>query len=65
MEQMLGGMSHVVDGAVERFLVRLRRFREAAQFPDELERRRANLVVRGRRQEVMQCLNVSAHGSFL
>jgi hypothetical protein len=37
LKQMLGGMSDIVHGAIERFLVRLGRFRKAAQFSDELE----------------------------
>ena len=38
MEKMFGGMSNVVHGAIKRFFVRLRRFREAAQLTDELKR---------------------------
>lgn len=60
-EQLLRNASHVLDGAMERLFVRLRRFGEAAQFADKLQRRSADLVVRGGRQEVMQGLNISAH----
>jgi hypothetical protein len=60
-KQLLRDSRHAIDGAIERFLVRLRRFGEAAQFPDELERRSADLVLRGRRREVMQGFDVSTH----
>jgi len=54
LEQMLGGVGDVMNRAVERVLVRLRWFREAAQLADELEGRGADLVVRRRRKEVMK-----------
>ena len=38
MEQVFGGVTHVVHGTIERLFVRLRRFREPAQFPNELKR---------------------------
>ena len=61
MKQVLGGVSHIVHGAIERLFVRLRRFREPAQFPNELKRRRANLIFSRWRQEVMKGFDVSAH----
>ncbi|MEY2505726.1 MAG: hypothetical protein QOH01_55 [Verrucomicrobiota bacterium] len=64
LEQMLGGMSDVVHGAIESFLVRFRGFRKPTKLADELKRGGANFVLSRRRQEVMQGLNVSAHGGF-
>src|SRR5437868_13769908 len=61
MKQMLGGMGYVMNRAVERFLVRFRRIRETAQLANELERRRADLIVSGRREKVMKGFYVSAH----
>jgi hypothetical protein len=54
-----------VHGAVESFFVRLGRLGEAAQFPNELKRRRANLFVSRGRGKVMQGSDVSAHEGFL
>ena len=51
---MLGGVSDVVDGAIECLFIRLGRFGETAQFSNKLKRGRADLIPRGRRQEVMQ-----------
>lgn len=42
VEQVPGSVGNLVHGAVESFFVRLGRLGEAAQFPDELKRRRAN-----------------------
>ncbi|MEY2548934.1 MAG: hypothetical protein QOD64_1516 [Verrucomicrobiota bacterium] len=64
LKQMFGGMSDVVHGAIESFLVSFRRLREAAQLANELKRGGANFVLSRRRQEVMQGLNISAHGGF-
>ena len=61
IEQMLCGVSDIIDGPIEGRLVCLGRLRETAQLPDELKRRSANLVVRCRWTEVMKCLNGSAH----
>jgi hypothetical protein len=58
---MFGGVSDVVDRAIERFLVRLGRFTETAQLSNKLKRRRSDLVLRGRRKEVMQGFDVSTH----
>ena len=38
MQQMLGGMSHIVNSAIKRFLIRLRGFGEPAQLANELKR---------------------------
>jgi hypothetical protein len=45
---------HLVDGAVERGFVGARRLGRSAQLAHELQRRRADLVFRGRRLEVRQ-----------
>jgi hypothetical protein len=61
LDQAAGGGRHLVDGAVERVLVRLRRRIEAAQFPHELDRRGADLLVRRRRIEIEESFDVSTH----
>jgi len=61
IEQMVCGVSDIIDGTIESCLVCLGRFRETAQFADELKRRSANLVVRRGGTEVMKCLDGSAH----
>jgi hypothetical protein len=61
IEQMLRGVSDIIDGPIESCLVCLGRFRETAQLADELKRRSANLVVRRRWTEVMKCFDGSAH----
>jgi hypothetical protein len=61
IEQMLCGVSDIIDGPIESCLVCLGRFRETAQLADELKRRRANLIVRRRWTEVMKCFDGSAH----
>jgi hypothetical protein len=52
---------HFVDGAIEDFFVRARRPARAAQLADELNCRGADLLIRGRRLEVRECLDASAH----
>ncbi len=47
LQQMLRGVRDLVDGAVERFLVALRRLSVAADLADELERSGADLLVAG------------------
>src|SRR5882672_2337226 len=54
---------NVRDGTLERGLVRLRRHVEAAELADELQRGIAYFDFRGRRLEVEEGLDVSAHGS--
>jgi len=61
IEQMLCGVSDIIDGAIESYFVCLGRFYETAQLADELKRRSANLVVRRRRTEIMKCFDGSAH----
>jgi hypothetical protein len=61
IEQMVCGVSDIIDGTIESCLVCLRRFRETAQFADELKRRSANLVVRRGWTKVMKCFDGSAH----
>jgi hypothetical protein len=65
VKQVLGGVGHVVHRAVEGFFIRFGRFAEAAQFPNELKRRRADFFVGRGRGEVMQGSDVSAHKGFL
>lgn len=55
----------LVYGATEGEFVRLGGLCEAAEFADELQRRRADFFVRRRRFEVMQGLDVSAHSFYL
>jgi hypothetical protein len=62
---MMGDVRDFIYGAIEGVLIRVRRFRESGQLPNELKRRRANLVVRRRRRKIMQGLNVSAHEESL
>src|SRR5690606_3763893 len=52
---------HFIDRAIERFFVRLRRFIESAQLAYELQRCGPNLDFGGRRVEVEERLDVSAH----
>src|ERR1022692_3096805 len=62
MDQPMGHLEHVFDRLVEGRLVGLRRLVETAQLADELQRRRADLVIRGRRLEVEQDLDAATHG---
>ena len=57
----MGNVCDFVHRAIEGVLVRVRRFRESGQLPNELKRRCANFVVRRGRCTIMQGLNVSAH----
>src|SRR5262249_11800011 len=61
IEQMMRSVSDIIDGTIESGLVRLGRFGETAQLPDELKRRSTNLIVRRRWTEVMKCFDGSAH----
>jgi hypothetical protein len=61
IEQMVCGVSDIIDGTIESCLVCLGRFRETAQLPDELKRRSANFIRRRRWTEVMKCFDGSAH----
>ena|GEM_PF-3389021 len=61
IEQMVCGVSDIIDGTIESFLVCLGGLRETAQLPDELKRRSANFIGRRRWTEVMKCFDGSAH----
>ena len=61
MNQPVGCRRYLVYGVIERVLVGARGAIHAAQFPNELQRRGANLVVSGWRLEVGERLDVSAH----
>jgi hypothetical protein len=65
VQQMFGGVSDVMNRAIERFLVRLRRLGETAQLADKLKRRCADLVFSGWREEIMKGLDVSTHGELI
>jgi hypothetical protein len=54
-------MSDIIDSTVESCLVCLGRLGETAQLPDELKRRSANFIVRGRWTEVVKCFDGSTH----
>jgi len=43
---MVRGVRDLIDGVIERSLVGLRWFCKSGQFPDKLQRRSANLVIR-------------------
>ena len=60
----LGRPRHVLDGAVEGLRVGLRGMVEAAQLPHELDGRRPDLLVGGRRLEIEQGSDVSTHGTL-
>src|SRR5262245_872679 len=62
VEEMTGGVRDLVDGAGEGDLVGPRGPGEAAQLADELERGGPDLVIRGRRREVVQRLDGATHG---
>ena len=62
---MMGNVRDFIYGAIEGVLIRVRRFRESGQLPNELKRRRTNLVVRRRWTEVMKGLDGSAHRKLL
>jgi hypothetical protein len=61
MDQASRDGSYFVDRSQERSFVGLRRFVESGDFPDELERRSANLVRRDRRIEIEKRFDVPAH----
>jgi hypothetical protein len=55
----------VFHGVLERGLVRFGGVSKAAEFADELNGRRPNLVVGGRGRKVMKRFDVAAHARFL
>jgi len=61
IEQMVCSVSDIIDGAIESCLVCLGRFRETAQFADELKRRSANFIRRRGWTEVVKDLDGSTH----
>jgi hypothetical protein len=65
IEQLACGLRHLLDGAIENFFVCFRRFRKAAELPNELQRRRADFFLRRRRFEVMKGFNISTHAVLL
>jgi hypothetical protein len=65
IEQMLRGVSNIIDGPIESCLVCLGRFRKTAQLPDELKRRSANFIRRRRWTEVVKCFDGSAHAGMI
>src|SRR6202023_1077657 len=52
----------LVDGASERRFVGTGRVRKSAQLANELQRRGADFLVRGRRLEIEECAYIPAHG---
>src|SRR5262249_25581821 len=62
VDQAPGHDRDLVNGLVEDGLIGLRRFREAAELADELQRRCPDLLVGRGRIEVEERLDVSAHG---
>ena len=58
-------MRNFVHRAIEGVLIRVRRFRESGQLPNELKRRRTNFIVCRRRRKIMQGLNISTHEESL
>lgn len=65
LEQVLRQVRDLVDGAVERRLVRLRRLGHAADLAHVLQRRRVDLVRARGRIEVVENANIPAHGARL
>jgi hypothetical protein len=64
-KQMMRGMHDFIDRAIECFLICFRRLREAAQFSDELQRRRLDLIIGRGRTEIVKCFDSSAHEELL
>src|SRR4051794_14189850 len=60
-EQPVRDASDLIDSRIERGLVRPRRLVEAADLPDELQRRGEDLLLRHRGLKVKQRPDVSAH----
>jgi hypothetical protein len=58
---MMGNVRDFIYSAIEGVLIRVRRFRESGQLPNELKRRRSNFIIRRRRFKIMQDFDISAH----
>jgi hypothetical protein len=65
VQQLVRCRGYLFDGAVKSRLVGFRGPRKTAQLADELERRSSDLLVRRRRLEVVQCLDVTTHDRVL
>lgn len=65
MEEAHGSSGDFVDGVVEGLFVGFRRFIEAGDFANELERGGADFVGSDGRIEIEKRLDVSAHGLHL
>jgi hypothetical protein len=62
VDQAMGSRGDFVHGMIEDRFVLLRRLRGPAQFAHELQRRRPDLVVSGRRLEIGKRLDIATHG---
>ena len=62
---MVRDVRDFIYGAIKGVLIRVRRFRESGQLPNELKRRRTNFIVCRRRRKIMQGLNISTHEESL
>jgi hypothetical protein len=60
-EQMLRGVSDIINSPIESCLVCLGRLRETTELPDELKRRSANFILCSGWTEVVKCFDGSAH----
>src|SRR3954471_8612830 len=60
---MLRDVRHLLDRAVERFLVRSRRLREATDLAHVLQSRRADFLIGGGGFEVVERSDVAAHAA--
>lgn len=65
LEESGRGQRHLLNGAVERLFVGSRRCSKSADLPHELQSRGPDLVVGGRRLEVVQRSDVPAHISWI
>jgi hypothetical protein len=63
LEQLGGGGGHLIDGALEDRFVGFRRMGEAAELAHELHGRGVDFVLTGWRREIMERLDVPAHGA--
>jgi hypothetical protein len=61
LQEAAGRVRDLIDGAGERRFVGAGRLRKSAQLADELQRRRADFLVRSRRFEIKECAYVPAH----